>query len=89
MQGDVLAGAMARAGMDESFRRDTFEALLLSREAAPDHVWEPQTTKLLAALAARPGDILVGGAYIGDQVVPIARVAASRDGRVHAFEPMR
>jgi len=64
------------------------QALLLSRDAAPDHVWEPQTTKLLVALAARPGDILVGGAYIGDQVVPMARVAAARGAKVHAFEPM-
>lgn len=66
------------------------QALLLSRDAAPDHVWEPQTTRLLVMLAANPGDVLVGGAYIGDQVVPIARAVAARSAsaKVHAFEPM-
>lgn len=60
------------------------KALLLSTEAHPDHVWEPQTTKLLTALAARASNVIVGGAYIGDHVAFIARVL---QGTVHAFEP--
>lgn len=66
------------------------QALLLSAEARPDHVWEPQTTRLLTALAAGAQHVLVGGAYIGDQVLPIARVLAGQlpPGTVHAFEPM-
>ena len=59
------------------------KALLLSTEAHPDHVWEPQTTKLLTALAEDAANVIVGGAYIGDHVAFIARVAR----KVHAFEP--
>jgi FkbM family methyltransferase len=62
------------------------KALLLSGEAHPDHVWEPQTTKLLIALAQTTSNVIVGGAYIGDHVVLIARATA---GTVHAFEPMQ
>jgi len=59
------------------------KALLLSTEAQPDHVWEPQTTKLLTALADGATNVIVGGAYIGDHVAFVARVARA----VHAFEP--
>jgi hypothetical protein len=59
------------------------KALLLSTEAHPDHVWEPQTTKLLTALAKGATNVIVGGAYIGDHVAFVARVARA----VHAFEP--
>ena len=59
------------------------KALLLSTEAHPDHIWEPQTTKLLTALADGATNVIVGGAYIGDHVAFVARVAAA----VHAFEP--
>jgi len=62
------------------------KALLLSSVAHPDHVWEPQTTKLLIALAERASNVIVGGAYIGDQVLLIAKSSAAL---VHAFEPMR
>jgi FkbM family methyltransferase len=62
------------------------KALLLSRDPHPDHVWEPQTTKLLVQLAATASNTIVGGAYIGDQVVPMARTCS---GTVHAFEPMK
>jgi len=61
------------------------QALLMSTEDHPDHVWEPQTTKLLVSLARGCRNVIVGGAYIGDHVLPMARVAE----RVHAFEPMR
>jgi FkbM family methyltransferase len=62
------------------------KALLLSTEAHPDHVWEPQTTRLLTALAAGARNVIVGGAYIGDHVAFIARAVAG-NGTVHAFEP--
>jgi FkbM family methyltransferase len=57
--------------------------LLLSTQTHPDHVWEPQTTKLLTALADGATNVIVGGAYIGDHVAFVARVARA----VHAFEP--
>ncbi len=62
------------------------KALLLSKVAHPDHVWEPQTTKLLTALARNASNVIVGGAYIGDQVLLIAKSTSST---VHAFEPMK
>jgi FkbM family methyltransferase len=62
------------------------KALLLSSTAHPDHVWEPQTTKLLVALAQHATNVIVGGAYIGDQVLLIAKSSAAV---VHAFEPMK
>ncbi len=66
------------------------EALLLSASAHPDHVWEPQTTRLLVTLGGEAAHVIVGGAYIGDQVLPVARAMAERGrgGVVHAFEPM-
>lgn len=60
------------------------EALLLSTEEHPDHVWEPQTTKLVTELSRGATNVIVGGAYIGDHVAFIARAVA---GTVHAFEP--
>jgi FkbM family methyltransferase len=61
------------------------KALLLSSVAHPDHIWEPQTTKLLTTLATGAANVIVGGAYIGDQVLLISR---AMPGVVHAFEPM-
>src|SRR5215213_10464352 len=62
------------------------KALLLSTVAHPDHVWEPQTTKLLIALADGATNVIVGGAYIGDHAVLLAKASAAT---VHAFEPMK
>ncbi|HVF23248.1 MAG TPA: FkbM family methyltransferase [Pyrinomonadaceae bacterium] len=62
------------------------KALLLSSAAHPDHVWEPQTTRLLTTLARDATNVIVGGAYIGDQTVLIAHAMPA--GKVHAFEPM-
>jgi len=62
------------------------KALLLSSVAHPDHVWEPQTTKLLIALAEGATNVIVGGAYIGDHAVLLAKASGAT---IHAFEPMR
>ncbi len=64
------------------------KALLLSMELHPDHVWEPQTTRLVVALAEGAANVIIGGAYIGDQALLIARVLGAT-GVVHAFEPMK
>ena len=65
------------------------QALLLSSVAHPDHVWEPQTTKLLTQLAQGAAHIIVGGAYIGDHALPLARAVSRQEpaGIIHAFEP--
>lgn len=59
---------------------------VMSVPAAPDHVWEPQTTRLLLHLARSGGEAIVGGAYFGDQAVTLADALRGR-GTCHAFEP--
>lgn len=65
------------------------QALLLSLDDLPDHIWEPQTTRLACILAKDCTDVVIGGAYIGDQALPVAKVlqANEKGGCVHAFEP--
>jgi FkbM family methyltransferase len=53
----------------------------------PDHVFEPQTTKLLLHVARDARHVLIGGAYSGDHAVLLARRLAHSGGVVHAFEP--
>lgn len=67
------------------------QALLMSTMARPDHFWEPQTTKLLVALGAGSPNVIVGGGYVGDQIVPVSHAMydQERPGVVHAFEPVR
>jgi FkbM family methyltransferase len=60
---------------------------VLSGPEPPDHVWEPQTTRLLLRLATEGGDAVVGGAYFGDHAILLARALSARGGVVHAFEP--
>jgi FkbM family methyltransferase len=62
-------------------------AFVLSPEAKPDHVWEPQTTKLLIYLATNARHIAIGGAYFGDQAILVANKLAETGGICHAFEP--
>lgn len=77
-------GSTFEVGPDSRVER----ALLLSLDARPDHAWEPQMTKLLRALSVECAAVIVGGAYIGDQVIPMARAMErqSRAGAIHAFE---
>jgi len=70
------------------FRTKIARDFMLSDNPHPDHVWEPQTTKLMLKLAAkRDGDVLIGGAYFGDQAVLVAKGIAPRGGVLHGFEP--
>lgn len=80
-------GIIFEVGLDSRIE----QALLLSSKEHPDHVWEPQTTKLLVRLATETSTVIVGGAYIGDHVLPIAHSMSKKNGlgQVHAFEPMR
>ena len=52
----------------------------------PDHVWEPQTTRAALHFARSATAVVVGGAYIGDHAVLMARAMRGR-GVVHCFEP--
>ena len=69
------------------YRSKIARDLVMSEPAAPDHAWEPQTSRILVNLAARARQVVVGGAYFGDHAVLIARAIAARGGVVHAFEP--
>jgi FkbM family methyltransferase len=59
----------------------------LRRVRQPDHIFEPQTTKLLLHLARNARNVLIGGAYAGDHTIMVAREIAPHGGVVHAFEP--
>lgn len=71
---------------DFHYRSKIAREFVMSDPEVPDHVWEPQTTKLLLHLARGASEVLVGGAYFGDHAVLIANELRGR-GRVHAFEP--
>jgi FkbM family methyltransferase len=68
------------------YRSKIAREFVMSSPERPDHVWEPQTTKLLVHLAGRARHVLVGGGYFGDQVIPIARELMRNTGTCHAFE---
>ncbi|MDQ3283021.1 MAG: FkbM family methyltransferase [Acidobacteriota bacterium] len=68
------------------YRSKIARDFVMSIPEKPDHVWEPQTTKLLLRLSERARHVLIGGAYFGDQAVLIADRLRNR-GSVHAFEP--
>jgi FkbM family methyltransferase len=59
---------------------------LLSTPAIPEYAWEPQTTKLLLYLSESAKNVIIGGAYFGDQALPIAKKIATNSGIVHAFD---
>ncbi len=59
---------------------------LLCSPAVPNHVWEPQTTKLLLHFSANAQNVIIAGAYFGDQAIPVANNIKST-GICHTFEP--
>jgi len=70
------------------YRTKIARDFLLSQPSSPDHVWEPQTTRLLCHLAdASQADVLIGGAYFGDHAVLMGRRLLAAGRRVHCFEP--
>lgn len=58
---------------------------IMAQEKTPDHVWEPQTTRSVVALAKGGTNVLVGGAYFGDHSIFISQNLA-QGGRCHCFE---
>ncbi|HEX9931901.1 MAG TPA: FkbM family methyltransferase, partial [Allosphingosinicella sp.] len=67
------------------YRSKIARDFVMSVPARPDHVWEPQTTRLLLHLAQGIEHAIVGGAYFGDQAIPLAHALRGR-GVCHAFE---
>ncbi len=68
------------------YRSQIARDFILSDPERPDHVWEPQTTRLLLHLSRQVSDAVIGGAYFGDQAVIVAGALRGR-GVCHAFEP--
>jgi FkbM family methyltransferase len=68
------------------YRSKIARDFVMSIPEKPDHVWEPQTTKLLLHLSRDVSHVVIGGAYFGDQAIPVAHAMRGR-GVCHAFEP--
>lgn len=71
------------------YRSKIARDFMLSEPARPDHAWEPQTSRLLLDLGRDARNVLIGGAYFGDQAILLARLVARNQGTIHAFEPNR
>lgn len=69
------------------YRSRMARELVMSEPEIPDHIWEPQTTKLLCYLSKNASHVVVGGAYFGDHVLPLAWELKDNGGICHAFEP--
>jgi FkbM family methyltransferase len=69
------------------YRSKIARDFVMSPEAEPDHVWEPQTTKLLFHLAQNAVNVVIGGAYFGDHAILLAHSMKERGGLCHCFEP--
>lgn len=72
---------------DFYYRSKIARDIVMAVPEKPDHLWEPQTTKLLLRLASDAGNVLIGGAYFGDQAILVAKQIARNGGICHAFEP--
>lgn len=69
------------------YRSKIARDFVMSTPEAPDHAWEPMTSRILVNLAKGAETVVIGGAYFGDHAVLIAREIAAGGGVVHAFEP--
>jgi FkbM family methyltransferase len=69
------------------YRSKIARDFVMSEPEAPDHAWEPMTSRILVDLAKGAKNVVIGGAYFGDHAVLIAREIAAGGGVVHAFEP--
>lgn len=69
------------------YRSKIARDFVMSPEVEPDHVWEPQTTKLLLHLGSRAHHVAIGGAYFGDHALLLAQVLKTGGGLCHCFEP--
>ena len=59
---------------------------LLAQPKMPNHVWEPQTTKLLLHFSRNAKNVIIAGAYFGDQAILVANNIKTC-GVCHTFEP--
>jgi FkbM family methyltransferase len=69
------------------YRSKIARDFLMSAPTQPNHVWEPQTSRLLVYLASKTQNVVIGGAYFGDQAILVAKELEKTGGVCHAFEP--
>lgn len=69
------------------YRSKISREFVMSTESEPDHVWEPQTTRLLLYFGQNAKHIAIGGAYSGDQAILLANSLKNTQGICHCFEP--
>jgi FkbM family methyltransferase len=74
------------AVFDYAYRSKIARDFVLSPDEQPDHVWEPQTTRLLVHFAKTAKQVAIGGGYIGDHAVLVARALLVNGGKCHTFE---
>ena len=67
------------------YRSKIARDLILSSDEKPDHVFEPQTTKLFVHLAKKTKSVLIAGVYSGDHAVLVAKVM-DKKGMIYGFE---
>jgi FkbM family methyltransferase len=72
---------------DFQYKSKIARDFVMSTPETPDHVWEPQTTKLLLYLSSTAKHVVIGGAYFGEQAVLVAKQLETNRGICHAFEP--
>ncbi len=77
-----------RSGLKLTFRHrgKILRDFILSKSERPDHVWEPQTTRVLLDLARNARNVVIGGAYIGDHAILIGNAIKNHGGLCHCFE---
>jgi FkbM family methyltransferase len=68
------------------YRSKIARDFVMSAGERPTYVWEPQTTKLLLQLAAGARHVIIGGAYFGDQAIPLAHSLQGSGGTCHCFD---
>jgi FkbM family methyltransferase len=79
-----LAGGMV---FHFTYRSKIARDFVLSPDPTPDHVWEPQTTRLLLHMARHARHVVIGGGYIGEHAILVAHAMNAQGGICHAFEP--
>ena len=74
----------SRIVFEFKYRSKIARDFVMSQEVKPDHVWEPQTTKLLLHLATNAKHVVIGGAYFGDQAILVAKKLVPSGGICYA-----
>ncbi len=78
-----------RSGIEFNFfyRSKIARDFVISPDEEPDHVWEPQTTRLLLHFSHNAQHVAIGGAYFGDHALLAAQALKEKGGMCHCFEP--